>query len=186
MGCLALEYRARALLGMVEPHARWFSSPWSWSSSGFVAEAAECGLGTMLCRLSLSQPSPSRDDAAEEGRQQSQQQCRQGALQPSVGWWDPVLGCRTGEGGGGTPSQSLPWAVLVLQHRSSPLQPPKRCCMRPSGDLHVLLVRTGTCSHHHLPALEQIPVLRWCGVGEPCCLTVSISAVPLAHESFGA
>lgn len=31
MGCLALEYRARALLGLVEPHAWWFSpSWWSW------------------------------------------------------------------------------------------------------------------------------------------------------------
>ena len=94
----------------------------------------------MLCVLSLSQPSPSLDDVAEEGWQQSQQRCRQAPLQLSVGWWDPVLGCRTGEGGGGTLFQSLPWAVLALQHQSSSLQPPKCCCTGPSGDLYVLLV----------------------------------------------
>ena len=99
MGCLALEYRARALLGMVGPHARWFSPSWSWSSSGFVAEAAGCGLRTVLCGLSLSQPSPSLDDVAEEGWWQSEQGCRQGPLQSSLGWWDLVLGCRSGEGG---------------------------------------------------------------------------------------
>lgn len=55
MGCLPLEDRTRALLGMVRPRAQWFS-PRSWSSSGFVAEVAGCGLGTVLSTLSLSQP----------------------------------------------------------------------------------------------------------------------------------
>lgn len=50
---------------------------------------------------------------------------------PSSCLWDPVLCCRTREDGGGTPPQSLPWA---LQHLSSPPQPPKCCSMGPSGD----------------------------------------------------
>lgn len=52
----------------------------------------------------------------------------QAGTPPAISWLvGPGAGLQNW--GGWTPPQSLPWAVLVLQHSSSPLQPPKRCCM---------------------------------------------------------
>lgn len=82
----------------------------------------------------LAQPVPAKAQPGRWGRGQSAAEpvAAQAQSPPAV-WWDPVLCCRTGEDGGGTPSQSLLWAP---QHLSSPLQPPKCCCKGPSGDLH--------------------------------------------------
>lgn len=69
-----------------------------------------------------------------------------------------------------------------LQHHSFPPQPPKCCCTSSSGDLRILLVGTGCSYHQHLLCSRY---QSCAGLGEPCRLAASTSAVPLAHGSFG-
>lgn len=168
----------------------WAAWPWSteqglfWECLGTVvfitvvmisqwcfAKAA----GTLQCCLSLSQLSPSLDSGAEEAQQQSQWQHRHRPFQLSGG----ILCCAAELGR----VEGDPTSVLALGTAAPQLSP-----TAPKVLLHGSF-RGPPCVNRDLflspaPCCGENISSKLCGVRQPWHWTVSIPAVPLAHQSF--